>query len=1566
MADRTITVDVQSNLREQTQEARNLNRELDRAGTQRSTSRTGSRAADAALGASGGGTTGMGRGTTGAGGRGDERDFARQAQGLGGLVHVYATFAANIYAVTAAFTALSKAQDTDNMIKAADKLSAAYGISLTNVAKNMQNVTDGAISMRDALSMANLGGAAGMSTKQMSDLAKVAKGASLALGRDMTDSIERVYKGTIKVEPELLDELGIMVKVDEANKNYARSLNKTVAELTDFEKHQAFANAVTEQGLKKYRSIIELGANPYSRLLASTKDLGDSTLRVVSEGLAPLVNMLSSNPTALALAIAYVVKTLVGMAVPAVKNVGAAWLSSLEDSKNSINAQIAHIDKLKEAKRAEVEEYLSAEKQKVQVAVAASKQATAVTGVGKSTKLFESIGSFLEDPASLDKKAEAIKRITSETDRLTTRITNLNKQKEQGVLEVKVGKSVQNIDSVIAKAEDRKKHLLDLTQAIGATAAAEAQRSQAIENANRQDAESNKLAAQRSSITAKQGKYGIIAETIKNTETQGLRQALSSIDKQIDELEAKGAKFSLWDKVSTRVGAGFAAVASKLGAFMGHVGLAITAFETLSMTTEFVLRKLKLFSDTSEQASKAADALGTASKTLQSSLDGLSKATSIDEIFKFDSARLTAIVELNAQLKDTQEIYSKFSTESKSSANRFFDALQAPFGFGTTSNFAEKIGSSLQALQTAGFGGNIREDLLKKLGAKGYEEGYNLTEGLGIDELAKKLLMLEKTQEGVAASADALMKPYRDQVKEIEKQRNAYFNVNNSLTELNKTTQDYINSLTTMTPLTKSAARMASLISGIVSSNSAKATAMGVSGITQQSAIMSGLPLPESMVNAKNSLDSFIKSVDALELKEEEKTAAIRAAQENWFGQGTEAFKDIVTYGIQVTQKFKELAQQSATLAVKQAEVQKSLRLLGEVESIVGTTGATTNRRIQLENAQKSLEAGIIAEEQRKIRELMTTQLKPLELLGDTDTQLNEISKRIAELNNLGSKRTQEQSESLGKLQTVYSSIVNLAVKDYDLTSRIKVLRLSMIDDTEKARRIALAGAKTNTEEQITTNNLAIENLGTQKTRLELQQRLNPEISYAFDLQKLSLEAQQEALRLSNRELDIEAKLAELENQRKTNKELTTKDYNRRKDILTQEQKEIQNAKELGVEQGRINKILADRNARYIELNKRTEALSGMSQVLSTENESIYQSSTKQLDNLNKIALLNDRIYTLAKDELEAKILELDLSSQAGLLEEQRLQTQIELLNIQKKLRKEKEVSEQRTASMKSFEETGQGSLSDYGSNMWDYAKEKWANERKQAKSIGETFVDSMSSGIDTISAGLSDMLQKNEFSWKGLGDLVRNTFSNIFRDLASELMKMALKMALMGNQSTSGGGTKYGGLIGLAVSLGAAFMGGGGGTTSALMSMDAGPLTTAAESATIAADINSAGLGGFAKGGIMSKYGPLQLNTYAGGGIADSPQLAVFGEGSKNEAYVPLPDNRSIPVTLTGGGGSNISMGDTNISISIDSSGNAEAATDSNKELAKTMAIAVKRTVQEEMIKAARPGGMLYGVTRK
>lgn len=61
----------------------------------------------------------------------------------------------------------------------------------------------------------------------------------------------------------------------------------------------------------------------------------------------------------------------------------------------------------------------------------------------------------------------------------------------------------------------------------------------------------------------------------------------------------------------------------------------------------------------------------------------------------------------------------------------------------------------------------------------------------------------------------------------------------------------------------------------------------------------------------------------------------------------------------------------------------------------------------------------------------------------------------------------------------------------------------------------------------------------------------------------------------------------------------------------------------------------------------------------------------------------------------------------------------------------------------------------------------------------------------------------------------------------------------------------------------------------------------------------------GLETGGVTTQpvQGTAPIKAFARGGIADSPTLALFGEGRNSEAFVPLPDNRSIPVTFTDGG---------------------------------------------------------------
>jgi tape measure domain-containing protein len=118
----------------------------------------------------------------------------------------------------------------------------------------------------------------------------------------------------------------------------------------------------------------------------------------------------------------------------------------------------------------------------------------------------------------------------------------------------------------------------------------------------------------------------------------------------------------------------------------------------------------------------------------------------------------------------------------------------------------------------------------------------------------------------------------------------------------------------------------------------------------------------------------------------------------------------------------------------------------------------------------------------------------------------------------------------------------------------------------------------------------------------------------------------------------------------------------------------------------------------------------------------------------------------------------------------------------------------------------------------------------------------------------------------------------------------------------------------------------------------------------------------GFAKGGVMTGSGPMPLKRYAMGGIAKSPQLAMFGEGSTPEAYVPLPDGRSIPVSMSAAPVTNNGGTAVYITINVDENGqDQETSGSGDAETWKVMASRVKGVVMEELVKQQRPGGVLY-----
>ena len=172
--------------------------------------------------------------------------------GLGGLVGGYASLAAQVFAVSGAFQFLQSASDLRNLVAGQEALAAMTGTTYKSITHSIMEATDAQLKYADAAKAAAIGTASGLTASQLEGLASVAKNASFALGRDLTDSFNRLVRGVTKAEPELLDELGIILRLDPATKKYAESIGKAASELNAFERTQEVANEVLEKGIKKF------------------------------------------------------------------------------------------------------------------------------------------------------------------------------------------------------------------------------------------------------------------------------------------------------------------------------------------------------------------------------------------------------------------------------------------------------------------------------------------------------------------------------------------------------------------------------------------------------------------------------------------------------------------------------------------------------------------------------------------------------------------------------------------------------------------------------------------------------------------------------------------------------------------------------------------------------------------------------------------------------------------------------------------------------------------------------------------------------------------------------------------------------------------------------------------------------------------------------------------------------------------------------------------------------------------------------------------------------------------
>jgi hypothetical protein len=222
------------------------------------------------------------------------KHFGSLTKRMSGLAGSYAFIVANIYAVSEAFRVLKEASSLDRMTTQAANFSAAIsGINVQGLASEIQKASDSAITFKDSLEFATKATAFNFTPTQIRDFTTEVRKASIALNRDFSDSMDRVIRGISKMEVEILDELGVVTRLEPAFKKYATQIGKTTDQLSDMERQTALAVEVMTQLRDKY-SGIDPKATGWEKLGVAVKDLTTNGLVKLSKALDPVAEKLSN------------------------------------------------------------------------------------------------------------------------------------------------------------------------------------------------------------------------------------------------------------------------------------------------------------------------------------------------------------------------------------------------------------------------------------------------------------------------------------------------------------------------------------------------------------------------------------------------------------------------------------------------------------------------------------------------------------------------------------------------------------------------------------------------------------------------------------------------------------------------------------------------------------------------------------------------------------------------------------------------------------------------------------------------------------------------------------------------------------------------------------------------------------------------------------------------------------------------------------------------------------------------------------------------------------------------
>ena len=188
--------------------------------------------------------------------------------------------------------------ENEPLQKSFERLSESAWIASKDMLDAMRKASQGTVADTQLMASANKAYALWIvnSAEDMATMIEVARLKGQAMWRTMEEALDDITTWLWRGSAQILDNLWIVIKAEEANEKYAESIWKTVKELTDAEKKQALVNAVIAQGREELANAWEVQLTMQERI-AKLNASWENTKNIIWDALIPVLDKLLTNLT---------------------------------------------------------------------------------------------------------------------------------------------------------------------------------------------------------------------------------------------------------------------------------------------------------------------------------------------------------------------------------------------------------------------------------------------------------------------------------------------------------------------------------------------------------------------------------------------------------------------------------------------------------------------------------------------------------------------------------------------------------------------------------------------------------------------------------------------------------------------------------------------------------------------------------------------------------------------------------------------------------------------------------------------------------------------------------------------------------------------------------------------------------------------------------------------------------------------------------------------------------------------------------------------------------------------